>query len=63
MQTIEKTKFSLHSALGSFLSISMTAENYPGTIKLMDEYKVDKMKLKYFSIKHEIFSIWAKSHA
>lgn len=63
MQTIEKTKFNLHSALGSFLSISMTAENYPGTIKLMGEYRVATMKPKYFSIKNEIFSIWTKSHA
>lgn len=63
MQTIENTKFSLPSALGSFLSISMTAEIYPGTIKLMSKYRVATMKLKYFSTEHEIFSIWTKSGA
>lgn len=63
MQTIENTKFSLPSSLGSFLSISMTAEIYPGTSKLMSKYRVATMKLKCFSTKHEIFSIWTKSHA
>lgn len=35
MQGIEKTKFNLHSALGSFWSISLRAEIYPSIIKLM----------------------------
>lgn len=62
MQTTEKTKFNLQ-ALGSFLSISIAAEIYPSTIKLMDKYRVATMKLKHFSTKHEIFSIRTKSHA
>lgn len=43
MQTTEKTKFNLQ-ALGSFLSISIAAETYPSTIKLMDKYRVATMK-------------------
>lgn len=56
IQTIEKIKFNLQ-ALGSFLSISIAAEIYPSTIKSMGKYRVATKKQKYFSTKHEIFSI------